>query len=100
MAQLTPAERLTKVKYALYGTATPTHNDEQLNIWIDEVLDDMIGAGVKEKIAESSAAVGCIAIGVNDLWCYTSGGVKHSDYFYKRCTQLSLRKVKEDVPTE
>ena len=37
-------------------------------------------------------AVGCIAVGVNDLWNYSSGGVKHSDYFYKRLIQLSKKK--------
>ncbi|MBR2330231.1 MAG: hypothetical protein IKA40_03195 [Clostridia bacterium] len=100
MAQLTAAERLTKVKYALYGNATPTHNDEQLQIWIDEVIDDMIGAEVKQELAESTAAVGCIAVGVIDLWNYSSGNIKHSDYFYKRVVQLKLRGAKKNVSTE
>ena len=100
MTQLTAAERLTKVKYALYGNATPTYNDEQLQIFIDEVIDDIIGAGVKKEIAESTAAVGCIACGVTDIWNYSSGNVKHSDYFYKRVVQLSLRGAAKNVPTE
>lgn len=100
MTQLTAAERLTKVKYALYGSATPTHNDEQLKIWIDEVIDDMIGAGVKKNLAESAAAVGCIAVGVTDVWNYSSGNVKHSDYFYKRVVQLSMRGAGKNVSTE
>lgn len=100
MTQLTAAERLAKVKYVLYGSATPIHNDEQLTIFIDEVIDDMIGAGVKKEVAESTAAVGCIAIGVNDLWNYTSGGVKHSEYFNRRLVQLSLRGATENVSTE
>ena len=100
MTQLTAAERLAKVKYALYGDATPTYNDEQLKIYIDEVVDDMIGAGVKKEVAESTAAVGCIACGVNDLWNYSSGNVKHSDYYYKRVVQLSMRGAGENVSTE
>ena len=78
MTQLTAAERLAKVKYALYGNADGTFNDEQLQLFIDEVIDELISAGVKKEVAESAAAVGCIACGVNDIWNYTSGGVKHS----------------------
>lgn len=97
MAQLTADERLAKVKYALYGDATPTYNDEQLTLFIDEVIDEMIGAGVKKEIAESAAAVGCIAVGVNDLWNFASGGVKHSEYFIRRMIQLSMRGGAADV---
>ena len=32
MTQLTAAERLAKVKYVLYGSATPIHNDNFINI--------------------------------------------------------------------
>lgn len=100
MAQLTAAERLKKVKQALYGDATPTYNDEQLKIFIDEVIDELISGGVKADVANSAAAVGCIAIGVNDIWNYTSGGVKHSEFFYRRLVQLSLKKGDTDVSTE
>lgn len=97
MAQLTTAERLAKVKYALYGDATQTYNDEQLQLFIDEVIDELICAGVKEEVAKSAAAVGCIACGVNDIWNYTSGGVKHSEYFNRRLVQLSLKKGDTNV---
>jgi len=97
MAQLTTAERLTKVKYALYGDATATYNDEQLQIFINEVIDELIDGGVKEEVAKSAAAVGCIACGVNDIWNYTSGGVKHSEYFNRRLVQLSLKKGDTNV---
>lgn len=93
MAQLTAAERLAKVKVALYGTADNSFNDEQLKFYIDEVVEELVDAGVAREIAESNAAVGCIAIGVNDLWNYSSGGVRHSEYFNRRLTQLSCRKV-------
>lgn len=95
--QLTEAERLAKVKYALYGNATQSYNDEQLKLYIEEVLDEMIHAGVKENVAKSAAAVGCIACGVNDIWNFSSGTVKHSDYYNRRLVQLTLRRGDEDV---
>lgn len=97
MMQLTEAERLAKVKYALYGDATQSYNDEQLKLYIEEVLDEMIHAGVKENVAKSAAAVGCIACGVNDIWNFSSGTVKHSDYYNRRLVQLTLRRGDEDV---
>lgn len=100
MAQLTTAERLAQVKYALYGNADGNYNDEQLKLFIDEVIDELISGGVKKEVAESAAAVGCIACGVNDIWNYTSGGVKHSEYFNRRLVQLSLKKGDADVSTE
>lgn len=100
MTQLTDAERLVKVKYALYGNADGDYNDDQLNFFIDEVLDELISAGVKEDVAKSAAAVGCIACGVNDLWNYTSGGVKHSEFFNRRMLQLKLKKGDTNVSTE
>lgn len=100
MTQLTADERLAKVKYALYGNADGAYNDEQLQLFIDEVIDELISAGVKKEVAESAAAVGCIACGVNDIWNYTSGGVKHSEYFNRRLVQLSLKQGDTNVSTE
>ena len=97
MMQLTEAERLAKVKYALYGNATQSYNDEQLKLYIEEVLDEMIHAGVNENVAKSAAAVGCIACGVNDIWNFSSGTVKHSEYCNRRLVQLTLRRGDEDV---
>lgn len=88
MTQLTADERLAKVKTAL--GISGEYQDETLSIYIEEVIAEMIAAGVKNEVAESAAAVGCIAIGVNDLWNYTSGGVKHSEYFNRRIVQLSM----------
>ena len=98
MAQLTAAERLAKVKTAL--GISGDYQDETLNFHIEAVIEEMVDAGVKREVAESAAAVGCIAIGVNDLWNYASGGVKHSDAFNRRLIQLSKRKVTADVQTE
>ena len=99
MAQLTAEQRLAKVKAAL-GMSGSNYQDETLTIYIEEVIAELIDAGVQKEVAESAAAVGCIAIGVNDLWNYSSGGVRHSEYFNRRMTQLSCKKVNADVQTD
>ena len=98
MAQLTAADRLAKVKTAL-GMNGSNYQDETLSVYIDEVLEFMIDAGVQRAVAESEAAVGCIVVGVNDLWNYSSGGVRFSDYFKSRVVQLSMKKVETNVQT-
>ena len=89
MTQLTAAERLAKVKTAL--GISGDYQDDTLTIYIEEVIEELVDGGVARSVAESNVAVGCIALGVNDLWNYSSGGVKHSDYFYKRLIQLSTK---------
>lgn len=89
MKQLTAADRLAKVKTAL--GISGDYQDETLAIYIEEVIEELVDGGVSRPVAESNVAVGCIATGVNDLWNYSSGGVKHSDYFYKRMIQLSAK---------
>lgn len=86
MKQLTAVERLAKVKTAL--GISGNYSDDALNLYIDEVIGELVDAGVDEAVAKSDAAVGCITVGVNDLWNYSSGGVKHSEYFYRRLIQL------------
>lgn len=90
MAQLTAAERLAKVKTAL--GISGDYQDDTLTFYIDEVINELVDAGVAQSIAESNVAVGCIALGVNDLWNYSSGGVKHSEQFNRRLIQLSMKK--------
>lgn len=89
MTQLTAAERLAKVKTAL--GISGDYQDDTLTFYIEEVIEELVDGGVARSVAESNAAVGCIASGVNDLWNYSSGGVKHSEYFYKRMIQLSMK---------
>ena len=89
MTQLTAAERLAKVKTAL--GISGSYSDDTITLYIDEVIAELIDAGVYKAVAESDAAVGCIALGVNDLWNYSSGGVKHSEQFNRRLIQLTKR---------
>ena len=86
---MTDTELLEKVKIALFGSSAGAWRDEMLMIYINEVKAFMIDAGVSESVIESSVSVGCIAIGVNDLWNYAAGEAKFSDYFYKRVKQLT-----------
>lgn len=90
MATITDAELLAKVKSGL--GITGDYQDETLNVYINEVKEFMLGAGVPETVVNSSAAVGCIMSGVSDLWSYDSGNTKLSDYFIKRVIQLSVQK--------
>lgn len=95
MTQLTATERLAKVKTAL--GISGDYQDDTLTFYIDEVINELVDAGVARNIAESTAAVGCIALGVNDLWNYSSGGVKHSEQFNRRLIQLSMKESDADV---
>lgn len=84
---MTNAEILTAVKTGL-GITTDYQND-LLQIYINDVIAFMQDAGVPASVATSNAAVGCILRGVSDLWNYTAGGVKFSEYFKQRVIQLA-----------
>ena len=68
---------------------TGSYMDVTISLWIDEVIDYMIGAGV--STAKIATSVGVIARGVNDLWNNGTGNGKLSPYFYDRVTQLAYR---------
>lgn len=86
---MTDAELLIHVKTALFGSASGTWRDDMLMVYINEVRDFMRKAGVADDTINSEASVGCIMLGVNDLWNYSSGGVRLSEYFKQRVIQLS-----------
>lgn len=86
---MTDAELLAKVKIGLFGEANTTWRDNVLTVYIDEVKGFMRNAGVPETVLSSDASAGCIMLGVNDLWNYSSGGVKLSEYFKQRVIQLT-----------
>lgn len=94
---MTDAELLAKVKHGL--GITTDYQDETLTVYIDEVKEFMTDAGVLPSVVASSASVGCILMGVNDLWNYTAGGAKFSEYFKHRVVQLRMR-GEPDVSTE
>lgn len=84
---MTNAEILTAVKTGL--GITTDYQDELLQTYINDVIAFMQDAGVPANVATSNAAVGCILRGVSDLWNYTAGGVKFSEYFQQRVIQLA-----------
>lgn len=89
-------EHLEKVKEIL--GISGEFQDGTLKAYIYEVVEDMVDSGVNRTVAMSEKAIGTIAIGVNDLWNYTAGDVKHSPYFNARCVKLSY--VSEEEVTK
>lgn len=87
---MTDAELLNYIKIGLFGTAGGEWRDAMLTVYIDEVKDFMKRAGVPDSVISSKASVGCITLGVNDLWNYSSGGARLSEYFKQRVTQLAM----------
>lgn len=81
---------LTAVKNALGVTGTFT--DNTINVYIDEVVDYMTGAGVSAAII--AASPGVIARGVSDLWDNDGGNVKFSPAFHERVSQLVMRSTR------
>lgn len=77
---------LLKVKTALGVTGTSL--DSQLELYIDEVKQYLLSAGVIPSVVESDKSVGVIIRGVADLWNYGNGDTKLSEYFYQRAEQL------------
>lgn len=83
---MTNDELLIKVKQGL-GIGG-NYQDKTLLIYIDEVKEYMLSAGVSKTTIESVKAVGAILRGVSDLWDYGSGSVGLSPYFKERVIQL------------
>ena len=77
---------LLKVKAALGVTGTAL--DSQLELYIDEVKQYLLSAGVIPSVVESDKSVGVIIRGVADLWNYGNSDTKLSEYFYQRAEQL------------
>ena len=66
---------------------TGDYQDATLTVYINEVVDFLVEAGVKE----SNITSGIIARGVADLWNYGSNDGSLSSYFKERATQLSFK---------
>lgn len=79
-------ELLIKVKNGL--GITGDYQDDTLSIYIDEVKDFMVEAGVSNATINSNKSIGVITRGVSDLWDYGSGSTGLSPYFKERVVQL------------
>ena len=81
--------RLDDVKTTL--GITGDYQDDTLQMYIDEVMQFIIDAGVSASVANSNVTTGLIARGVADLWNYGSGGADLSPYFVSRVVQLAYK---------
>lgn len=88
---MTDTELLNEIKTGL--NITGTYQDKTLSLYIDEVKNFLIDAGVSEEIINSSVSVGVITRGVSDLWNYGMGTANLSDYFMQRAFQLKYAKI-------
>lgn len=77
---------LADVKNAL--GITGTYQDATLQIYFDEVMSYLTGAGIPAAAITS----GLVARGVADLWNYGGAEGELSQYFYQRAAQLSYNK--------
>ena len=93
---MTDTELLQKIKIGL--GISDTYHDDVLKLHIESAKDIMRSSGVRKAVVNSSVSVGCILAIVNDLYNYSSGGVKLSDFSVKRIIQLCY--VTEDEVTD
>lgn len=82
------AEMVRQIKQRL--GITGTYHDTTLLRLADDVKAYMVSGGVKNKLVNSEASIGCIARGVADLWNYGAGDGRFSEVFYQRVIQLAL----------
>lgn len=76
---------LDDVKVGL--SITDDFRDDELRMYLDDVMDTLRGAGVPE----SRITKGVVVIGVRDLFYGGEGSTRFSDYFYKKAAQLALK---------
>lgn len=88
---LTEDKMLEQVKTAINLTGNDYQNDT-IKIWIADVKQDLLFAGVSPDVLESTLAVGCISRGVDDKWASHRDG--YSDMFYSLAERLRKTKVK------
>lgn len=91
MAILTAEELLERVKTA--RNITGEYHDGRIGIYIDEVKQYLLGAGVPAAVLKTDAVVGIITIGVDNLM--EEGAL--SEYFKQRAIQLRLAPVSEEA---
>lgn len=86
---MTDDELLAKIKNGL--GITGTYQDATLGVYIADVKQFLIDAGISSEIVNGSESVGVILRGVTDLWNYGSGSGTLSEYFMQRAIQLSYK---------
>lgn len=85
--QLTTEQQLTQIKQALGITGIP---DTTLTVWLTDVKDYMLNAGVPNSVINAQTTIGTLTRGVADCWNYGAGNTGFSTLFKERVTQLAL----------
>ena len=67
---------------------TGDYQNSTLQVYMDEVVDFLVDAGVKK----GNITAGIVARGVADLWNYGGAEGKLSLYFKERAAQLSYKR--------
>lgn len=84
-------ELLIKVKRDM--GLTGEYHDEVIKDYIQYVKDFLIDGGVPKEVVDSSASVGAITQGVNDMW--GNEGAGFSNLFIMRAIQLASKGDKD-----
>mgnify|MGYP000958638401 CR=1 FL=1 len=85
---LTNEEQIAQIKQALgIGDGIP---DETINVWLSDVKDYMLNAGVPTTVINAQTAIGTLTRGVADSWNYGAGNTGYSTLFKERVAQLAL----------
>jgi hypothetical protein len=83
------SEILEGVKERLSESGEFAEIDATISGYIEDVMDYMSGAGVSDEMIASH--IGCIARGVDDLYCNNSGVTDFSPAFKNQVAQLAYR---------
>lgn len=85
---LTNEQQLTQIKAALgIGNGIP---DATLNVWLSDVKDYMLNAGVPNSVINAPTTIGTLTRGVADSWNYGAGNTGYSTLFKERVAQLAI----------
>jgi len=86
--QLTNEQQIAQIKQALgIGDGIP---DATINVWLSDVKDFMLNAGVPTSVINAQSTIGTLARGVSDTWNYGDGNTAYSMVFKMRVAQLAL----------
>lgn len=85
---LTTEQQITQIKAALgIGDGIP---DETITVWLTDVKDYMLNAGVPTSVINAQTSIGTLTRGVADSWNYGAGNTGFSTLFKERVAQLAL----------
>ncbi len=91
LTPITDEALLAEVKKAVGNTGT--YQDDTIQFYINDVKVDLLSAGVRADVVNSTLAVGCIARGVTDMWLPVAGAAKYSETFFQKADALRGVKV-------